>query len=284
MASGIRLKGWRRVAVAAWRRPADPQIYGELELDAGALQAYRAKAAEHGVKLSMTHLIGRACAHALAEHPDVNIRLLRGRAVQRDSVDVFFIVTSDEGRDLTGIKVREADAKSAADLAGEVARKAARIHAGDDEDLGKAKPTLDRLPLWLLRIVLRVAAWVTSDRDIDLRRFGMSRQPFGSIMVSSLGMFGIERAWAPLSPYYRVPVLVLVGEVVAKPVVVEGTVQIRPCVALGVTMDHRYLDGHHAGRLAGSLRAYCADPERFEPPLPPADRADRADRAGEATA
>lgn len=269
MASGKRLRGWRKIARATWGPPSDPQIYGELELDAGALLSYLAEARRRGVRLTVTHLIGRGVAHALAEHPDVNVRLRGARAIPRETVDVFFIVTSEDGRELSGVKVREADRKSAVGIAEELSRQVARVHAGDDTGIGKAKPLMDRLPLPLLRVVLRLAAWLTSDRDVDLSGLGMGRQAFGSAMVSSLGMFGIERAWAPLSPYYRVPFLVLVGEVVSKPVVVEGTVQARPRVALGVTLDHRYLDGHHAGRLVSSVKTYCADPARFEPPLPP---------------
>lgn len=268
MANGSRPRGWRKIAGASWRRPSDPQIYGELELDAAALQSYIAKARDHGVRITMTHLVGRAVAHALAAHPDVNVRLRPGRSIPRDSVDLFFIVMTDGGLDLSGVKVRDADRTSAAEISEQLAHKTELVHSGEEDGLGKVKPLMNALPVPLLRVVLRVAAWLTSDRDIDLSRFGMSRQAFGSAMISSLGMFGIERAWAPLSPYYRVPFIVLVGEVVAKPVAVEGTVQIRPRLSLGVTMDHRYLDGHHAGRLATSVREYCADPERFEPSLP----------------
>lgn len=266
-----RLRGWRKIAGATWGRPVDPQIYGELELDAGGMQGYIAKARTRGVKLTVTHLVGRACAYAIAQNPEVNVRLRPGRSVPRGSVDVFFIVAADEGRELTGVKVTDSDKKSAAELSAELRARTGRVQAGDDDGLGMAKPILDRLPVPLLRVVLRLAAWLTSDRDVDLRRFGMTRQAFGSAMVSSLGMFGIERAWAPLSPYYRVPLLVLVGEVTPKPVAVGNAVQVRSRVCLGVTMDHRYLDGHHAGRLASCVRAYCADPESFEPPLPPAE-------------
>lgn len=268
MGTGRRLRGWRKIAGATWGHPLDPQIYGELEIDAGALERYIAAAQAGGTHLTVTHLIGRAVAHALAENPEVNVRRTRGRAIPRGSVDVFFIIVSKDGRELTGVKVEDAQRKSAVEVAAEVARGAARAHRGDDQGLGKAKPLLDRLPTPVLRLVLRVAAWLTSDRDIDLSRLGMSRQAFGGAMVTSMGMFGIERAYAPLAAYYRVPFLALVGEVRPKPVAIEGTVRVRPIVAIGVTMDHRYVDGHHAGRLAASVRAYCAEPERHEPPLP----------------
>ena len=86
-------------------------------------------------------------------------------------------------------------------------------------------------------------------------------------MVSSVGMFGIQHAYAPLSPYYRIPFLVLVGEVSERPAVVDGQVVPRPMFTIGATMDHRYVDGFHAARLARGARDYLEDPKRFEPVL-----------------
>ena len=37
---GARATGWRKVAAATWRMPNDPQIYGDLELDATRLLAF----------------------------------------------------------------------------------------------------------------------------------------------------------------------------------------------------------------------------------------------------
>jgi len=114
---------------------------------------------------------------------------------------------------------------------------------------------------------MRTAAWLTTDKEMDLKKYGLPRQPFGSVMVSSVGMFGIQHAYAPLSPYYRIPFLVLVGEVAEKPAVVDGKVVPRPLLTVSATMDHRYVDGFHAARLARSTRAYLEDPKSFEPAL-----------------
>jgi hypothetical protein len=87
---------------------------------------------------------------------------------------------------------------------------------------------------------------------------------FGSAIVSSVSTFGAERAYGPLNPWYRVPVLVLVSEVKQGAVVVDGEIVARPMLTLAATLDHRYLDGAHAGRLVRSARAYLEDPSAFE--------------------
>ncbi|HTT52323.1 MAG TPA: 2-oxo acid dehydrogenase subunit E2 [Streptosporangiaceae bacterium] len=264
-----RVRGWRKLAGAAWGPPMDPQFYGDLDVDAAALLSYidHIRAAT-GVHVTMTHLVGRAVAHGLAEVPELRVRIARGREHERDSVDVFFIVTAGGGQELTGVKVTGADRKPAVDLAREVSERCTAIGAGHDPDLGRGKALLSRLPPRLLRTALRAGAWLTSDLDWDLSRFGMPRQAFGGAMITSVGMWGISHAYSPLAHYYRVPVLVLVGAVRPVPVVAGGQVVARPMLTLTATFDHRYVDGFHAARFAAAVRDYCAAPARFEPALP----------------
>ena len=263
-----RAQGWRKMALAAWGRPSDPQIYGDFEVDAEALLSFVETARDAtGVHVTVTHLVGRAVAVALAGHPDLNTRLDRGRFVPRDSVDVFFVVAVEGGRDLSGVKVRHADRKSAVEIAGELSRRAAPIRSGSDAELGRGKQVLDATPLPLLRLGLRLVAWLTADKDVDLSRYGLPRQMFGSAMVSSVGMFGVQHAYGPLSPFYRIPLLALVSEVETKPVVVEGEIVARPRLTVTATIDHRYYDGSHAASLARAVRAYLEDPGAFEPAL-----------------
>jgi pyruvate dehydrogenase E2 component (dihydrolipoamide acetyltransferase) len=77
-------------------------------------------------------------------------------------------------------------------------------------------------------------------------------------------MFGLAQAHAPLVPFSRTPLVVLVGEVQDKPVAEAGRVVVRPVMTLGVTFDHRFMDGYHGGAMAQLFRAYLEDPARFD--------------------
>lgn len=263
-----KIAGWRKISAATWGEPNDPQIFGDLEIDATAVLEFIEQARETtGVPLTVTHMVGKAIAHAIGQHPDLNVRIYRSHFVHRETVDVFFIVSMGQGAELSGVKVVNADQKPVLDIARELAERAGRIRTGDDAEFGKTKKMLARTPRRLLHYSLRAAAWLTADRDLDLKKYGLPRQAFGSAMVTSVGMFGIQHAYAPLSPYYRIPFLALVGEVAEKPAVVDGEVVPRPLMTISATMDHRYLDGFHAARLARSVREYLDDPKRFEPAL-----------------
>lgn len=276
MPRGRRIRGWRKIAAATWSHPVDPQIYGDLEIDATACLRYLEEVrSTTGTRLTMTHLVGKAVAVALGENPDLNGRLLRGRFIQRPTADVFFIVSAEAGAELSGVKIEAADEKPVLEIAAELRERTGRIHAGTDEEFGRTKKILEKASPRALGWLLKLSAWLTADRDLDLPALGLRRQSFGSAMVSSVGMFGIGHAYAPLSPYYRIPFLVLVGEVEERPTVVAGKVVARPMVTISATLDHRYLDGFHAARLARSLEGYLADPAGYEPAP---DRHDPAER------
>ena len=89
----------------------------------------------------------------------------------------------------------------------------------------------------------------------------MPRDPFGSAIVTSVGMFGIDAAYAPFVPLARCPMLILVPEVRPRPWAVGDRVEVRPVLRLCATFDHRIIDGAAAGRFANRLTQLFAWPE-----------------------
>jgi pyruvate/2-oxoglutarate dehydrogenase complex dihydrolipoamide acyltransferase (E2) component len=260
-----RTSGWRRIATGVWRWPTDPQIYGRLDVDARPLiDAIDRIRAHTGEKVTVTHLVVRALGRALKNAPGVNTRVRFGRFVPRSDVSVFVIVTTGAGKDLSGVKIADADRKSAVEVARETSKGASGARVGAGSDLDRAKRMLEALPLPVLRVILRFAAFLTVNMGMDLGRFGMQRESFGSAMVSSVGMFGIREGWAPLSALYRVPLLVLVGEVRPTPWVDDGVLTVCPVVPITVTIDHRWVDAHQIADLQKEFTRYLADPMAFE--------------------
>jgi pyruvate/2-oxoglutarate dehydrogenase complex dihydrolipoamide acyltransferase (E2) component len=255
--------GWRKVATSTWGWPTDPQIYGRLELDAvpvlEAIEELRRRTEAH---VTATTLVTRAIALGLRDNPSINTRLRFGRFVPREGVDVFVIVAAP-GADLSGVKVRDAAHKSAAEIATEIEERAVEARAGKGE-LDRAKGMMAATPYFLLKPFLRMSAFFTSDLGRSFRRLGMPKEAFGGAMVTNVGTLGIQEGWAPLSPVYRVPIIVLVGEISEKPWVVDGRVEPRPVMPVTATIDHRWVDGHGIAGLADTFRKYMANPMAYE--------------------
>ncbi len=258
---------WRRISLHAWRGPRDPSAYGMLDVDATRALAYLERLnARADVKVTLTHLVGKAVADAIASRPEVNAVIRRGRQIyQRDSVDVFFQVALDKGEDLSGAKVVAADHKSVLQIARELHERAERIRAHGDHALRRNTELLSRLPAPARGLALHAAEYLSYDLGLDLSALGIPFDAFGSAMVTNVGVFGLPRGFAPLVPFSRAPIVLTVGALERAPLVVDGQVQVRPVLPIGVTLDHRLLDGFQAGELARRFRAVLDDPEQALP-------------------
>jgi chloramphenicol O-acetyltransferase len=264
----MKLTGWRRIAGSLWGPPNDPQIYGAMEVDATNVLAFIERARAAGHRVTATHVVGCAVAHALHEVPDFNVRIRGGKVFARDTVDVFFITAVEGGRSLSGVKIERTDDKPIYEVAAELADRATRMKQGDDPDFARTKSMMEAMPVPLLRVSLRFSAWIAGDHDRDLKALSVKRSPFGSAMITSVGMFGLPLGFAPLARFYKVGLLVLVGEIADEPVAIDGQVEIRPILPITATIDHRYADGWHISQLLKPFREYLADPAAFEPPPP----------------
>jgi pyruvate dehydrogenase E2 component (dihydrolipoamide acetyltransferase) len=253
------------VAAALWPAPNDPQVFGTLDIDAAPLRAFIDEAHAAGHRVTPTHLVGRAVAHALEAVPELNVRIRGGRVIRRESIDVFFIAAVDAGNDLSGVKLEGVDRISAVDVGRELSRRSVRLKAGDDPQFARTKRVTDLLPPSALRLALRAGAFITQGLQREIPRLGLIRSPFGSAMVSSVGMLGLPQGYAPLAWMYDVPLLVLAGELTYKAVVVDGAVVAREVLPVSATIDHRYADGFQISRLMAAFREYLAAPQRFEP-------------------
>jgi pyruvate dehydrogenase E2 component (dihydrolipoamide acetyltransferase) len=271
---------FRRIAAGMWHHPNDPTIYGSMDVDVtNTLRFIERFRQERGVRLSVTHIVTRAVAHAFARHPDLNAKVrLWGRLEQRDSVDLFVSVSTEGGRDLSGARVERAEALSLEEIVAEVSHRARSVREGDDKDYARSRDLFRRLPWWLARPALRCTDFLTNELHLHLPSLGMPRDAFGTAIVTNVGMFGVDTAFAPFMPVARCPMILLVTEVRQRPWVVGDTVVPRPVLRLCGTFDHRVIDGYHAGLLAKEIRALVENPEEGEADVVPVTAAHASHR------
>lgn len=251
----------RKLAIASWRGPTEPNIYGKLTLDATEAIAYLGDVRRRtGQKVTITHLIGRAVGQALALEPTLNGTIRFGRFVPHDDVSLAFLVAMEDGSDLAKAKVEDVDRLSVEDIARRLSEHAARLREGADPDWEKSKGLVRALPTWLLRPVVWLSGWLTSSLGIDAPAVGLSRFPFGSAIITNVGMFGLDEGYVPPTPFARVPLYVLIGAVRKQPTVVDDEVVVRHMVTITATIDHRFIEGFQVGTIAREIRRVFADP------------------------
>ncbi len=266
-----KLSAWRRMALASWAEPRESTVYGMLEINAapslGYLNQLRERTQE---RVTITHVVTKALAHALAKHPECNAYVRRGRIFVRDDVDILLLVAlppgnggRQEGADLGGIKLSNADQKSLLEVAAAVEHGAVLARLGDEGAFGTAKSVLRWLPPALAKWGVKLVTALQYEANLDLSRFGVPRDSFGGALVTSVGMLGIRRALGPLVPSARFAVVLVVGEIEDKPVVEDGKIVIRPILPITTTFDHRVIDGYHGGKLVQTFTEVLSNPAAF---------------------
>ena len=256
----------RKLAIATWSAPQEGNIYGKLTVDATKALAYLEEVRRKtGEKVTMTHLVGKAVAEALRQAPTLNGRITWGKYVPFDTVDIAFLVALEGGNDLAKAKVASADQKSIADISRELGAVSGRLRSGGDRDFEKSKGAIKAMPMWLLKRMVWLTGFLASSLGMSIKALGVEPFPFGSCIITSVGMFGIDEGFAPPTPFARVPVLILVGAVRDRPAVVDGQIKVQPQVTINATIDHRFIDGAQLGVLAKVMREYLEDPQRFAP-------------------
>lgn len=262
----LRLSSWRKIAIGTWRTVGDPSVYGILDLEVTEVIKYLEKTSqEKNQKLTITHFLGKAAAHVLHKHPEINCILRWGRLYPRKSVDIFFQVASDaQGKDLSGVTVRNINTKSLLEVGAELAGKAKMIREKGDQDYRKMKKTVGSFPGILANLVINLSGFILYGLNLWSPLFGSPRDPFGSMMITSIGSLGLDTAFAPLVPYSRIPVILALGTIREQAIAKDGKVVIAPVCRVCATFDHRLIDGMHASHMIKTLKKIFENPEMID--------------------
>ena len=261
---------YRQIAANVWDSPRDPHVYGSLEVRSERLEAWIAKKrVESGEKVTVSHAVARALAMVIHKHRDLNSLVRFGNLYQRRDVDIFMQIVVEDAisigkTDLSGIKLKNAEQLDVVAMGRQIRERAAKIRAGNDEEFNRTKKGLAGLPGFLIKPVLRFLDFLQYTLNINPRFLGTPGDPFGSAMVTNVGVFGLTVGYAPFFPLARTPIILTLGTIEEKPVVDDGQIVIGRVLHINGTFDHRVVDGYHGGVVAKEIRALLENPERLD--------------------
>jgi pyruvate dehydrogenase E2 component (dihydrolipoamide acetyltransferase) len=89
-------------------------------------------------------------------------------------------------------------------------------------------------------------------------RLSMDDMQGGTFTISNLGMFGMHNFTPIINPPEAC--ILAVNAIVEKPVVIDGAIEIRPISVLGLTADHRILDGADAAKFLARIKELIENP------------------------
>lgn len=265
----LKTSSWRKIAIGTWRTAGDPSVYGSMEMDVERAMIYIRKMSEKtGTKITFTHFLGKAVALTLEKHPEINCVLRFGRLYPRKSIDIFFQVAIDEsGKELSGVTIRNANHKSLVEMANEMKTQVEAVRKKGDPVFSKTKKLMSRIPGFFIHTAIQWTGFLMYSLNLWSPLLGSPKDPFGSVMITSIGSLGLDTAFAPLVPYSRIPMLLAVGTIKEIPVVKDGKITIAQVSNLCGTFDHRLIDGMHASHIVKTLQKIFAHPEGELGPL-----------------
>lgn len=256
----------RKMMIATFGPPDSGMILGTLQLDVSKTLKYiETKREATGAHITMTHIVLRAIGYAMSKAPSVNGHLVLGTYYPAPTTDISCLVAIEGGKDLGVCRLPEVDKMSLTDVCERVRREATKIRSGNDKGQEDRNKLMSILPTIVIRQMVNFFGWLGSAVGLRIAPLGVEPYMFGSCMVTSIGMMGLDMAFAPITPYSQVPMLVTVGSIEDKAVVVHGKVVVRPILTVTTTIDHRFVDGSEAARMAKNVKRLVEDPSQLEP-------------------
>lgn len=219
-----------------------------LEFDVTDARAKIREAKAAGSGVSFTAWMLSCIAKALAEHRQVHALLCgRRKLMLFDEVDISLMIekTSGDHRVPVPYVLRRAEAKTVAEIHGEIERAKAADLAGAeglDHTRSAGAAVFVRLPQ-----CVRLFIW-----KLILGNPRRVKKLMGTALFTSVGMFGSAPGWAV--PFSIHPVSFTLGSITRKPVFMDGQLHDREILHLTILIDHDVVDGAPAARFAARLR------------------------------
>ena len=268
--SNVKLnESWRRMAAAIYAKPVDGKVSGIYDLDMTEVnKALDRWNAEYDSNIKVMHVMMSALGRILSEHaPELNCYMQWGSVVQRPNVTVSTAVLV--GKDLTTVKIRDANLKTVLELSNETIQSVEARRKGKDDQAVAKRHTLSKIPWPIRGWVFRFLRWFVYEAGIKLPGVGISTDMFGSVLVSNIGSLGIDYGIPALMPASNLSFVQAIGFVKDKPVVKGGEIIIQSVLPISATFDHRIVDGFHISKYLQGLKFYFENPDELMKPGQP---------------
>jgi pyruvate/2-oxoglutarate dehydrogenase complex dihydrolipoamide acyltransferase (E2) component len=251
-----------KMANAMWNDPEEPYIFSSVSIDVSkAISWMKSHKERTGEKITINHLCTRALGMAYKKYPQINTKIEGDKIYTRETVDFQILVSTESGDELSGIKIENVDQKSVSQISQEIRTGAMDVRRNQGPSYQFSKDLIGYCSIPMTRWIMKIASYIVNRLGIDLKLFGFPVDPFGSAIISCVGMHGIETGFGPLVPISRSGLLLVIPAIKEKPWVVDGEVVVRPILKLCMTLDHRLFHGYYVSLLQKELKSLLENPE-----------------------
>lgn len=230
-----------------------------LELDVTTARAKLQSLNHLQKRVSFTAWLIKTISNCLLDFPEIHAYLKNKRTIVTFSdIDISIMVEKEsKGKKVPIVYIiRKTQDKTIEEITAEIHN--AKTGAHDPE---KASAGNHQMNEWS-RFYFRLPGWIRKQFwNVLMKRPKTAQQLMGSVLVSSVGMYGQISGWfIPTSVH---PLAVGVGSIVSKPKAVEREIKIREILHLTLLMDHDVTDGAQMARFVKTLQQAIEKPTSF---------------------
>ncbi|CAL2076623.1 2-oxo acid dehydrogenase subunit E2 [Tenacibaculum sp. 190524A02b] len=254
--SRLTLSPWRKISVGSWKPKGDSSIYVFEDITVDKVLLF---CKLH--KISFTSFLIKVLSKTIQENPRINSVIRFGNIYQRENISVFaHALKNSLEDDLSGILIENAHTIKIEEVDAIFKNELTVLKEGKDAYV-KSKNNFKLIHPFLVKSILNFLSFISYSLNIHLSFLKIPKDSFGSIMLTNVGSLGIAKAFCPIAPYTRIPMVVSVGGVTLKPWIVDGQIQKVNLVTFGFTFDHRIMDGKHFADFITTFRTFFETPE-----------------------
>lgn len=257
--------------MGSWRPTGDSSVFVELDLPLHHILANLADQSDGGSfkngNFPVNAVFSKMIAKAISANDltrQINSVVRAGAIYERKNVDLFFhaVTTPD---DLSGFKLLNPHESDLSKLAHEIENRVLAVRSGQDKTFHQVKALFRLCPGWLSKLVLDLTGFFSYTLNLNLSALGIPKDAFGSVMVTNVGSLGIDGGFTIIAPYSRIPCVIAICSVRKKPLVEtdaagQDNVVVRPVARLGMTFDHRIVDGIHIAAFVKEMKRLSKEP------------------------
>jgi pyruvate/2-oxoglutarate dehydrogenase complex dihydrolipoamide acyltransferase (E2) component len=256
-----------KIRMATWDPPTDPNCYVKVEINLKTADAYIKKKEKEGVRITYTGLALKSIGNAFSSPQAKNYhgKIVFGRFVPIDDVDVFTLVDVEGGKDLAGLTVKRCDKQGIKELMEQMAGKVSKIKSAKDKDIKNQTSAANFLPVFLVQTLTQVVSFITYNLSMPIKLLNFKKNHFGTILLTNVsGMPGFHEAYGPISNFTRTMATIVMCTPQDRPIVEDGQIVVAKMMNVMITFDHRYLDGKIASTMFSSITDVWNNPDKYE--------------------
>ena len=246
----------------------DSDVYINHKVDVTNLVNYMKEKKKENNDLTYFHAFSIAIAKIIYNRPKLNRYIINHKCYERNDVILTFTAKvdfSDNAKEVMSlIKVDEDD--NIFTISDKIKKKVDSFRNKKEQNSSDdSLDTLDKLPGWLLKLVVAPIAKFMDRHDLLPKSLNNDLIYNSTVILSNLGSIKCGAIYHHLTNFGTNSILVTIGNIHKEPIVTEdGKIEIRDIVEFGINLDERIADGVYFSKAVNLLDYILRNPETLE--------------------